>query len=189
VCVSYWRCARRSNLWEISCCSVVLQCHVATSCCNVEGMCICIFCVCLHTLSMCLGIYAHTYTYVNRTIGCRNCVNTFCVLQCVAVCCSVLQCVAVCCSVLQCVAVCCGVLQCGNESWHTLKWVTSYMNESCHMYEHRFSWKLCHTLNWVMAHAIHACNLCTLITNMKYTVRIDAHLYTTLLDLHTMGSC
>jgi len=28
-----------------------------------------------------------------------------CVLQCVAVCCSVLQCVAVCCSVLQCVAV------------------------------------------------------------------------------------
>ena len=36
-----------------------------------------------------------------------------CVLQCVAVCCSVLQCVAVCCSVLQCVAVCCSVLQCG----------------------------------------------------------------------------
>jgi len=28
-----------------------------------------------------------------------------CVLQCVAVCCSVLQCVAVCCSVLQCVDV------------------------------------------------------------------------------------
>ena len=35
-----------------------------------------------------------------------------CVLQCVAVCCSVLQCVAVCCSVLQYVAVCCSVLQC-----------------------------------------------------------------------------
>jgi len=35
-----------------------------------------------------------------------------CVLQCVAVCCSVLQCVAVCCSVLQCVAVSCSVLQC-----------------------------------------------------------------------------
>ena len=35
-----------------------------------------------------------------------------CVLQCVAVCCSVLQCVAVCCNVLQCVAVCCSVLQC-----------------------------------------------------------------------------
>ena len=33
-----------------------------------------------------------------------------CVLQCVAVCCSVLQCVAVCCSVLQYVAVCCSVL-------------------------------------------------------------------------------
>ena len=35
-----------------------------------------------------------------------------CVLQCVAVCCSILQCVAVCCSVLQCVAVCCCELQC-----------------------------------------------------------------------------
>ena len=44
-----------------------------------------------------------------------------CLLQCVAVCCSVLQCVAVCCSVLQCVtmfysvlrsvSVCCGMLQ------------------------------------------------------------------------------
>ena len=30
-------------------------------------------------------------------------VQTFCILQCVAVCCSVLQCVAACCSVLQCV--------------------------------------------------------------------------------------
>jgi len=29
-----------------------------------------------------------------------------CVLQCVAVCCSVLQCVAACCSVLQCDTVC-----------------------------------------------------------------------------------
>ena len=35
-----------------------------------------------------------------------------CLLQCVAVCCSVLQCVAVCCSALQCAAVCCSVLQC-----------------------------------------------------------------------------
>ena len=39
-----------------------------------------------------------------------------CVLQCVAVCCSVLQCVAVCCSVftrsVACVAVCCSVLPC-----------------------------------------------------------------------------
>jgi len=55
--------------------------------------------------------------------------HSLCVLQCVAVCCSVLQCVGaqkraivwrenmpsffgVCCSVLQCVAVCCSVLQC-----------------------------------------------------------------------------
>ena len=38
-------------------------------------------------------------------------VQQVCVLQCVAVCCSVLQCVAVCCSVLQSVAVCCSLLQ------------------------------------------------------------------------------
>ena len=54
--------------------------------------------------------------------------NCWCVLRCVAVCCSVLQCVAVCCSVVEClgptrrlasrrlrrrtVGVCCGVLQC-----------------------------------------------------------------------------
>jgi len=36
-------------------------------------------------------------------------VESYSVLQCVAVCCSVLQCVAVCCSVLQCVTVCCSV--------------------------------------------------------------------------------
>ena len=41
----------------------------------------------------------------------RRC-NAYCVLQCVAVCCSVLQCVAVCCSVMQCDAVCCSVRQC-----------------------------------------------------------------------------
>jgi len=40
-----------------------------------------------------------------------------CVLQCVAVRCSVLQCVAVCCSVLQCVAVCCKCV--GDELHHT----------------------------------------------------------------------
>jgi len=39
--------------------------------------------------------------------------NEYCVLQCVAVCCSVLQCVAVYCSVMQCTAVCGSVLQCG----------------------------------------------------------------------------
>jgi len=39
-----------------------------------------------------------------------------CVLQCVAVCCSVLQCVAVCCSVLQCVAVCCKFISVAGRS-------------------------------------------------------------------------
>jgi len=37
---------------------------------------------------------------------CRFVYTLHCVLQCVAVCCSVLQCVAVYCSVLQCAAVC-----------------------------------------------------------------------------------
>ena len=46
-----------------------------------------------------------TYCVLDMTLA-------HCVLQCVAVCCSVLQCVTVCCSVLQCVAVCCSVLQC-----------------------------------------------------------------------------
>jgi len=50
----------------------------------------------------------HVSSYRQRT-AIRN---TTCVLQCVAVCCSVLQCAAMCCSVLQCVAVCCSVLQC-----------------------------------------------------------------------------
>jgi len=37
------------------------------------------------------------------------CMISLCVLQCIAVCCSVVQYVAVCCSILQCVAVCCGI--------------------------------------------------------------------------------
>jgi len=50
-----------------------------------------------------------------------------CVLQCVAVCCSVLQLqrVAVCCSVLQCVAVRCSILQCVavccSVLWHAME--------------------------------------------------------------------
>jgi len=43
-----------------------------------------------------------------------QCVAVWCsVLQYVAVWCSVVQCVAVCCSVLQCGAVCCSLVQCG----------------------------------------------------------------------------
>ena len=82
--------------------------------------------MCKHTHT-----HTHTHTYMNK-------LNTFmlgmhatnfwklitcprekkawpcnpCVLQCVAVCCSVFQRVAVCCSVLQCVAVRCSVLYC-----------------------------------------------------------------------------
>ena len=56
-----------------------------------------------------------TYSYVWH--GAFLCVtwlihtSYFCVLQCVAVCCSVLQCIAVCCRVLPWVVVCCSVLQ------------------------------------------------------------------------------
>ena len=46
----------------------------------------------------------------------------WCVLQCVAVCCSVLQCVAVCRSVSQCVAVCCSVWQCVTVCCSVLQW-------------------------------------------------------------------
>jgi len=53
----------------------------------------------------------HLLGATKRAFSARKC-NRFCVLQCVAVCCSVLQCAAVCCSVLQCVAACCSVLQC-----------------------------------------------------------------------------
>jgi len=47
-----------------------------------------------------------------------------CVLQCVAVCCSVLQCVAICCNMLQCVAVCCSMLQCVAVCCSVLQCVT-----------------------------------------------------------------
>ena len=50
-----------------------------------------------------MGVSAYTETAHDE--------RTTCVLQCVAMCCSVLQLVAVCGSVWQCVAVCCSVLQ------------------------------------------------------------------------------
>ena len=75
-----------------------------------------------------------------------------CLLQSVAVCCSILQCVAVCCILLQCVAVCGSVLQCVS-AWEFVECYldtvarmseidhTSMdesclrrMNESCHFY-------------------------------------------------------
>jgi len=49
-----------------------------------------------------------------------------CMLQCVAVCCSVLQCVAVCCSVLQCVAVFCSVLKCVAVCFRVFRCVSVY---------------------------------------------------------------
>ena len=72
-------------------------------------------------------------------------VTSMCVLQCVAVRCSVLQCVAVCCSVLQCVAVCCSVLPCVAVRYNVIKCVATSdcddlcsvlnINKSCHIRE------------------------------------------------------
>jgi len=78
-------------------------------------VCVCV-CVCVLTYSISMTCSSVTCKSPRN----RTSLKHLCVLQCVAVCCSVLQCVAVCCSVccsvlqcvLQCVAVYCGVLQC-----------------------------------------------------------------------------
>ena len=62
---------------------------------------------------------------------CMNQSHFSCVLQCVAVCCSVLQCVAVCGSVLQCVAVCCSVLQCVAVCCSVLQCVAVCYSQPC----------------------------------------------------------
>jgi len=80
------------------CCSLlqrvvgVLQCAVV---CCVVLQCAAVHCSVLIVLKECADVG----------------LCLLCVLQCVAVCCSVLQRVAVCCSVLQRVAACCSVLQ------------------------------------------------------------------------------
>ena len=72
----------------------------------------------------------------------------FCVLQHVAVLCSVLLCVAgcwavvtatscrvrVCCSVLKCVAVCCDVLQCVTVCWGVVTATSCRVNECCSVF-------------------------------------------------------
>ena len=55
---------------------------------------------------------------------CASSRSSVCMLQCVAVYCSVLQCVAVCCSVLQCVAECCSVLPCVAVCYRVLQCVS-----------------------------------------------------------------
>jgi len=55
----------------------------------------------------CVAVWCSVLQFV--AVCCSVCCS---VLPCVAVCCSVVQCGAVRCSVLQCVAVCCSVLQC-----------------------------------------------------------------------------
>jgi len=74
------------------------------------------WCRVLQCTAMCWGLFlilslsSFEGTTAFSKLAC--CWGRPCVLQCVAVCCSVLQCVAVCCSVLQYVAACWSVLQC-----------------------------------------------------------------------------
>jgi len=79
----------------------VLQCVAV--CCSVV-LCVAAWCCVLQCGAV---YYQHFVTLLpefKSSIGFQLCMMTVtCVLQCVAVCCSVLQCVAVCCSVLQCV--------------------------------------------------------------------------------------
>ena len=56
----------------------------------------------LQRVAACCSVLQHVARYDHTRQMSTGALH--CVLQCVAVCCSVLQCVAVCCSVLQCVA-------------------------------------------------------------------------------------
>ena len=131
------------RLCVLQCCSVlqcvavccrVLQC--VAECCSIVVCCSVLRCVAVchsvipwpfafiehfHSqwrdfascLLQCVAVCCSMLQYVAVCCSVLQCVAVRCsVLQCVAMCCSVLQCVAVCCSVLQCVAVCCSVLQC-----------------------------------------------------------------------------
>ena len=66
------------------------------------------------SVSQCVAVCCSVLQLRNYHIRSRSKASglLICMLQCVAVRCSVLQCVAVRCCVLQCVAVCCSALQC-----------------------------------------------------------------------------
>ena len=91
-------------------------------CANSVMVCVCVF-VCVFgrdaVLTACqsLQLPSNKLMSLYEQVACMlQCVAVCCsVLQCIGVCCSVLQCVAVCCSVLLCVAVCCSVLQCSRQ--------------------------------------------------------------------------
>ena len=117
-CRTFHKCARSRSFM----CDIIHRCtgsyrRTATHCSSMQ-----------HTATHC-NTMQHTATHcstlqhtaihcksLQHTVDCRLTPNPLrCMLQCVALCCSVLQCVVVCCSVLQCVAVCCSVLQCVAE--------------------------------------------------------------------------
>jgi len=85
-------------------------------CCSVL-QCVAVCCSVPLSVSFCIVFHAtkdahHTLSFCSVFLGLLSVflhVLRVCVLQCVAVCCSVLQCVAACCSVLQCVAVRCSL--------------------------------------------------------------------------------
>jgi len=96
----------------VAVCCGVLQCVVV--CCSV------LQCVvrCSAVQSVLQGVTSPTSTLATEPYRTNSC---HCVLQCVAVRCSVLQCVAVCCSAVQCVAVCVAVWhEPGKHSCHSM---------------------------------------------------------------------
>jgi len=100
--------------WLAATCACVVVCYGVLQC-------VAVYCAVLQCAAVAERALMHTR--VPRRM---------CVLQCVAVCCSVhtrvprrmcvLQCVAVGCSVLQCVAVCCSVLQCVAVRFYHRSW-------------------------------------------------------------------
>ena len=130
---TFWREVSQSRVDEL--CRTCKWDMCVAVCCGV------LRCVAIHrVISACNQHFGARYHRVKSHISMSYVAHTneICVLQCVAVCCSVSQCVAVCrsvlqytescrtyqwtmshirmryvcCSVLQCVAVCCSVLQC-----------------------------------------------------------------------------
>ena len=95
--------------------------HVENFFCNTpcnELMYLKDFGICVTLIDKCEKVFSYVcvcnicvHVYVEHFFFAAVSLLRKCVLQCVAVCCSMPQCSAVCCSMLQCVAVCCSVLQ------------------------------------------------------------------------------
>jgi len=93
----------------VALCCIVLQCF---------ALCIAVHYSVIKCVAVCGSVFPKITATSSSSSHLIRSSSFACMLQCVAVCCSVtfrlcvvVQCVAVCCSVLQCVLVCCSVLQ------------------------------------------------------------------------------